>query len=67
MRVLVAGGLNKPVLLNTDEATAILITNNDGTPNVIYRIMENGNGWIRFTEGEDKNFTEVARQLGLIQ
>ena len=65
MRVLVAGGLKKPVLLDTTEATALLITDDNGKPNVIYRLLENGEGWIRFTEGEDKNFAEVARELGL--
>ena len=67
MRILVTGGLKNPVLLNTTEATALLITSDDGTPNVIYRIMDNGKGWIRFTEGEDKNFAEVTKQLGLVQ
>ena len=66
MRVLVAGGLAKPVLLDTTEATALLITNDDGKPNVIYRFMENGEGWVRFTEKEDANFSQVARELGLV-
>ena len=65
MRVLVAGGLKNPVLLDTKEATALLITSDDGKPSVIYRLMESGNGWIRFTDGEDKNFAEVVKELGL--
>ena len=65
MRVLVAGGLAKPVLLDTTEATALLITDDEGKPNVIYSLLDDGKGWIRYTEGEDKNFAEVARQLGL--
>jgi hypothetical protein len=65
MRILVAGGLRNPVLLDTTEATALLITDDEGKPNVIYRIMENGRGWIRYTQGEDKNFNEVAKDLGL--
>lgn len=65
MRIIVAGGLKKPVLLNTTEATALLITSDDGTPSVIYRFLENGTGYIRFTEGEDKNFAEAAKELGL--
>ena len=65
MRILVAGGLKNPVLLDTKEATALLITSDDGKPNVIFKIMENGKGWIRFTEGEDKNFAEVTKELGL--
>jgi len=65
MRVLVAGGLKQPVLLDTSEATALLISSDDGKPNVIYRFLTNGEGWIRFTEGEDKNFAEAARELGL--
>lgn len=67
MRVFVAGGLAKPVLLDTNEATALLISNDDGSPSVIYRILDNGKGWIRYTDGEDKNFAEVARELGLVQ
>jgi len=66
MRILVVGGLKTPILLDTDEATALLITDDDGKPNTIYKINENGKGWLRFTRGEDKNFTEVARDLGLI-
>jgi hypothetical protein len=65
MRILVAGGLTEPVLLDTNKATALLIINDDGKPNVIYKIMENGKGWIRYTQGEDKNFAEVAKDLGL--
>ena len=65
MRILVAGGLKNPILLDTKEATALLITSDDGKPNVIFKIMENGKGWIRFTEGEDKNFAEVTKELGL--
>lgn len=64
MRIIVAGGLKKPILLDTNEATALLITDDEGKPNVIYKIMENS--WVRFTQGEDKNFTEVAKDLGLI-
>ena len=65
MRIFVAGGLKNPVLLDTTEATALLITNDDGKPNVIYRIADNGGSWLRFTDGEDKNFAEVAKELGL--
>ena len=65
MRVLVAGGLAKPVLLDTTEATALLITDDEGKPNVIYSLLDDGKGWIRYTEWEDKNLAEVARQLGL--
>ena len=65
MRVIVAGGLLKPILLDTTEATALLITNNEGKPNVIYKFLDNGEGWIRFTEGEDPNFNEAAKELGL--
>jgi len=65
MRVIVAGGLKTPVLLDTTEATALLITDNEGQPNVIYQLLPNGNSWIRYTQGEDKNFSEVAKELGL--
>jgi hypothetical protein len=66
MRVIVAGDYKHPVLLNTTEATALLIETNDGKPNVIFKMLPDGEGWLRLTEGEDKNFTDVARQLGLI-
>lgn len=66
MRVFVAGGLKKPTLLDTTEATALLITDDEGIPNVIYQFNENGKSWIRYTKGEDKNFTEVAKELGLL-
>lgn len=66
MRIVVAGGMDNPVLLDTTKATALLITDDEGKPNVIYKILDSGNGWVRFTQGEDKNFTEVARDLGLI-
>jgi hypothetical protein len=66
MRVVVAGNYKKPVLLSTKEATAVLIETDDGKPNVIFKMLPDGNGWIRLTQGEDKNFFEVATQLGLI-
>jgi hypothetical protein len=66
MRIIVAGGLDNPVLLDTTKATALLITDDNGSPNVVYKMMENGTSWVRYTKGEDKNFTEVARDLGLI-
>ena len=66
MRVIVAGGMVKPILLDTDKATAILITTDDGKPNVIFKMMDDGNGWIRLTEGEDKNFHSAAKELGLL-
>lgn len=65
MRIVVAGGLRKPILLDTTEATALLITDDNGKPNVIFKLLENGNGWVRFTQNEDKNFSEVAKELGL--
>jgi hypothetical protein len=65
MRVIVAGGMDKPILLDTKKATAILISTDDGKPNVIFQILKDGRGWIRLTEGEDQNFHEVAKQLGL--
>jgi hypothetical protein len=65
MKVIVAGGMDKPILLDTNKATAILISTDDGKPNVIFKIMKDGRGWIRLTEGEDKNFHSVAKELGL--
>ena len=66
MRVIVAGGMTKPILLDTDKATAILIATDDGRPNVIFKMFENGKGWLRLTEGEDKNFRSTAKELGLL-
>ena len=66
MRIFVAGGLKNPVLLDTTEATALLITDDEGKPNVIYQLLPNGTSWIRHTSGEDKNFSDVAKELGLI-
>lgn len=65
MRVIVAGPFNQPVLLNTDKATAILIETDDGKPNVIFKMLPDGKGWLRLTKGEDPTFDEVAKQLGL--
>ena len=65
MKVIVAGGMDKPILLDTNKATAILISTDDGNPNVIFKIMKDGKGWIRLTKGEDKNFDTTAKELGL--
>jgi hypothetical protein len=67
MKVIVTGDFREPTLLNTDKATGILIYSDDGRPNVIYRIIGEGKGWIRYTKGEDPNFDEIARGLGLIK
>ena len=67
MKVIVTGDFREPTLLNTDKATGILIYSDDGRPNVIYRIIGEGKGWIRYTKGEDPNFDEIARSLGLIK
>ena len=66
MRVVVTGDFREPTLLSTDKATAILIYSDDGTPNVIYRMIANGKGWVRYTKGEDANFDDIARTLGLL-
>lgn len=67
MKVIVTGDFREPVLLDTDKATGILICTDDGTPNVIYRVIGGGKAWIRYTKGEDVAFDEVARSLGLIK
>jgi hypothetical protein len=67
MKVVVTGDFRQPTLLDTDKATGILIYSDDGRPNVIYRIIGNGKGWIRYTKGEDKDFEEIAKSLGLIK
>lgn len=66
MNVTVVGDLGK-MLLNTNKATAVLIDTDDGRPTVIFKMLPDGNGWLRLTQGEDKNFNEVARQLGLLK
>lgn len=67
MRVIVAGDARRSpqILLDTKEAVGILIESDDGKPSVILQVLPNGKGWIRYTKHEDKNFDEVARQLGL--
>jgi hypothetical protein len=67
MRVVVVGDFREPVLLSTDKATALLIYSDDGKPNVIYRMIAEGKGWVRYTKGEDTNFEDVARALGLLK
>ena len=65
MRVIVLGDFREPVMLDTTKATSLMITSDDGKPNVLYRIVADGKGWIRYTQGEDKNFDDIVRQLGL--
>ena len=66
MRVVVTGDFREPVLLDTDKATGILIFSKDNKPNTIYRMIAGADGWIRYTKGEDANFEEVGKMLGLI-
>lgn len=66
MKVVVTGDCREPTLLNTDKATGILIYSEDNKPNVIYRMLGGGRGWIRYTKGEDASFDEIARSLGLL-
>ncbi len=67
MRIIVAGDFKTGILLNTTEATAVLIETNDGQPNVIFKMLEDGKGWLRLTKGEDKNFEEMLVELGFKQ
>lgn len=66
MRVLVAGNIEQPLLLDTSEATAILIETDDGAPTVIFKMLDDGRGWIRLVKGEDKNFDAAAKELELV-
>lgn len=66
MRVVVTGDFREPLLLDTDKATGLLIFSDEGVPNVLYRIVANGKGWVRYTKGEDPAFNDVAEALGLI-
>jgi hypothetical protein len=65
MKVIVAGDYKNTILLNTDKATALMIDTDDGEPAVIIRILPKGNGYLRLFKGEDADFDEQARQLGL--
>ncbi len=65
MRIFVAGDFKNPVLLDTTKATALIVSTDDGKPNVVFKLLENGKGWLRLTEGEDKNFAEEVKKLGL--
>ena len=65
MRVVVGGSIKQPILLDTKEATAILIETDDGKPTVLFKMIKDGKSWLRFTKGEDAEFDEVARQLKL--
>jgi len=66
MRVTVAGDFKNPILLDTKDATALLMEFEDGQPAVIVRILPNKQGYVRLFKGEDSNFDDQARQLGLI-
>ncbi len=67
MRIVVAGDARKvpQILLDTTEAVGLMVQRDDGKPAMILQMLPDGKGWIRYTRGEDKNFDEVARQLGL--
>lgn len=65
MRVVAAGDYKTGILLDSKEATALLIEFDDGEPAVIIKMLPNGNGYIRLYKGEDKNFDEQAKALGL--
>ena len=63
MRVVVSGNFKKPILLDSKEATAVMIATEDGQPTVLFKLLPDGQGWIRYVKGEDKNFDNEARQL----
>jgi len=67
MRIVVAGDARKSpsILLDTKEAVGLLVETNDGKPSMILQMLPDGSGWVRYTQHEDKNFNEVAKQLGL--
>jgi hypothetical protein len=69
MRIVVAGDARRSpqVLLDTKDAVGLLIFTDDGQPSVIMQMTSDGKGWVRYTRQEDKNFDEVARQLGLLK
>jgi hypothetical protein len=65
MKVVVAGDLKNPILLDTDKATALLVDTQDGQPLVIVRALPGGKSYLRLFKGEDSNFDTVAKELGL--
>jgi hypothetical protein len=65
MRVIVSGGIKNPILLKTTAATAILIETDDGKPNVLFKILPSGEGWLRLVKGEDAEFDSTIKKLGL--
>lgn len=67
MKVIVAGDYKHPILLNTKEATAVIVETDDGQPAVIFRMLPNGQGYIRLCKGEDQGFDNTAKQLGLVE
>jgi hypothetical protein len=67
MHIRVLGSFDEPVLLDTNKATCLIISSDDGKPNVLYRIVHGGKGWIRYTKGEDKAFDDIAASLGLLK
>jgi hypothetical protein len=67
MKVIVAGDYKHPILLSTKEATALIVETDDGNPAVIYRMLPNGQGYIRLIKGEDQSFDSTAKQLGLVE
>jgi hypothetical protein len=64
MKVTLLGGIKKPLLIDTKEATSLIIAKDDGTPVVLFKFLPDGNGYVRYTKGEDKTFDETARALG---
>lgn len=68
MRVVVASfDLKKPLLLSTKEAAAVLIETDDGKPAVVFQLLPDRRSCLRYTKGEDKNFDEIVKQLGLTE
>jgi hypothetical protein len=65
MHVVIGGDFKNPVLFSTKDAQSMLIDTEDGEPAVLFKFLPSRNGYIRLTRGEDKNFDEVVRQLGL--
>jgi hypothetical protein len=67
MRVVVTGDFREPILLDSKKATGIVVYSDDNRPNVIYRIVKDGQAWIRYTKGEDECFNEIATSLGILK
>jgi hypothetical protein len=65
MEIIVGGDFTNPVLFKTKQASSLYINKEDGQPAVLYIFPKNKNCYLRYTKGEDSNFDNIVKQLGL--